>query len=892
MIYFNLNPPIHMKKVKLIPRLAVLWSLVAIPLHAAPPPGNFTLTFEENFNDAVLDSEKWKLGPADAFIEGVGGTNPDNFSVSGGELSIKATTTPVDFSFATYNYSCGELTSFFRYKQRYGYFEARMKWDTEQGMWPAFWLMPERDDYGTEEWYIDSFLKFDLNGSGISNVTSATLRLKARLVGNSSSDPNNAQLSAVYDDGWSEGTITWNNKPKRDPLYLEQKFGYDAPAGTFVEFDVTDFVNAEASGDGVVSLALADEFRRARGQFFHSKEASSSVDRPQLVVNGVTFYPTDDAMVKWGNDANTNFGSNNELHVRADYRNATDDTGVTTDGSQGMEVDIMESLGVWGNDEISHALHWDGYGASQKSAGWGPVPVLDTTVYNTYGVYWENGLMEFYVNGIKTGSYEDSRVIDVPAYILLSLQIGGWDGNSPTASINNKSVEIDYVRAWSGTKTSSVPTTTTRNTDGTVDLGSDFTVYGGSGNAGSNVTVEDDGAGFSIARNGWIKFPLTYTVTADTVLEFTFDSSGVGEITGIGFDEDDNSGNTKRIFQLAGSQTWTNAWQDANDYVESSGPVTYTINVGDFYTGPMSYLAITSDDDAGTGIYGQYRDVKITESGSSGGGGSPINVGALNSGVAADDSRTGTGYLMYSASNVVTRFGAQVGNADHIIAVLYSGGQWYADKNFGQVAFTPAATDVLLATVDFTNDTVSSLEGSSGTEYGIDYGYASGDLVYTADFWNGSANDGEFGVSGTTFTPNSGGGSSAVSIGALNNGIAAVDGRTGNGYLMYSSDNVITRFGAYTGNSDNVIAVYYNGSQWYADTNFGQSVFTPVASDVLLASVSFSNDTVTSLEGTNTTEFGIQKGYSSGDLNYIADSWNGSSNDGEFEITGTEFTPW
>jgi hypothetical protein len=45
------------------------------------------------------------------------------------------------------------------------------------------------------------------------------------------------------------------------------------------------------------------------------------------------------------------------------------------------------------------------------------------------------------------------------------------------------------------------------------------------------------------------------------------------------------------------------------------------------------------------------------------------------------------------------------------------------------------------------------LEGASGTEYGIAKGYASGDLAYIADWWAGAANDGEFGVTGTTFTP-------------------------------------------------------------------------------------------------------------------------------------------
>ncbi|GHB92395.1 DUF7594 domain-containing protein [Cerasicoccus arenae] len=745
-------------KEKILPLLFsfALTSLV----NAAPPPGSFTLTFEEDFSNPIIDGSKWKVGPADAFIEGSGGCNVDNFNVTGGALSIKATTDPVDYCWTTYDYSSGELTSFLRFKQKYGYFETRAKWDSVSGMWPAFWLMPERDQYGTKEWKNNIFLKFDLSSAGIGTVTDATLRLCAKNVGNTAgSDPNNLQLFRVASDSWDEGTINWNNQPVWDPLYIEQKFDYDAPAGSYVDFDVTDYVTVEVGSDGVISLALADEFRRARGQWYHSKEASNSAHWPQLIVNGVTYYPTDDATVVWGNQAEVEFGASNELSARSMYYDPTDSTGipepvidgVPVDLGKGMEIDIMEAYGVLGAYQMGHATHWDGYGAGHKVSGWGPVPVMDVGEYHTYGLYWEEGLLEFYVDGVKTGSRQDARVIDVPAYILLTLQVGGsFVGNNPTPAINNQSVEFDYVRVWEGTKSGTVPLATIRNVDGTVSFGNDHAVYGGAGNSGAVVTVEDDGVGMSISKNGWIKFPLSYTVTSDTWLEFTFDSSAAGEIIGIGFEEDDTNSNDKRVFQLAGSQTWANAWQDSNDYVVESGPVTYSINVGAFYTGAMTHLVIVSDDDSNSGIYGQFRNVKITEGPA---GGTPIAIGSLNNGIAADDSRSGTGYLMYSASNVISRFGAYMGNADHVIAVLYSSGQWYADKNFGQVAFTPDPADVLLATVDFTNDTVNSLEGVSGTEHGIQYGYATGDLGYIVDWWNGAANDGEFGVTGTTFTP-------------------------------------------------------------------------------------------------------------------------------------------
>ena len=57
----------------------------------------------------------------------------------------------------------------------------------------------------------------------------------------------------------------------------------------------------------------------------------------------------------------------------------------------------------------------------------------------------------------------------------------------------------------------------------------------------------------------------------------------------------------------------------------------------------------------------------------------------------------------------------------------------------------------MLATVNFSADSIKSLQGIRGNIDGIDSGFESGDLTFQADFWNGSANNGEFTVSGTFF---------------------------------------------------------------------------------------------------------------------------------------------
>jgi RHS repeat-associated protein len=133
------------------------------------------------------------------------------------------------------------------------------------------------------------------------------------------------------------------------------------------------------------------------------------------------------------------------------------------------------------------------------------------------------------------------------------------------------------------------------------------------------------------------------------------------------------------------------------------------------------------------------------------------DVTPVGLGVACLDGATGTGYLMYSKEDVYTRFAAHppdgANNARHFICVKYDSG-WNYDNNLAYYAFIPEPSDVLVAAVNYDMDTVTSLQGTNTVENGIAKGYASGNLTYTADWYNGAANDGEFTVGGTSFTPN------------------------------------------------------------------------------------------------------------------------------------------
>lgn len=418
-----------------------------LPAATTPPiAGDWTLTFEDHFLGSGVDDAKWKVGEHWAGINGVAGNAPENMSVECGYLTVTGEKRPLDFAGQSYDYATGELSTFKRFRQRYGYFEARVKYDAIQGFWPAFWLMPDRGNYGPGEEHRMSFVKFDLTGVSAGPLDSAHLELH---VVDAESGTQNVILMRGLDDSWSEDTLTWASRPAVDPLWIEMKYDPQWIAGDTASFDVTSAVNEALAGDGVIAFALFDGSLRDRRVVFSSREGAAP---PTLVLSGGagSVVASADAWVAGGTLAETSNGSDTELHVEEPWR----DNCSTYDG--GMEVDIMESLGVWGDDMTSHAAHWDGYGSDHQSHSSGRQSFpAGQDGFHVYGLNWQPGLLEFYVDGEMMHSWADDRVASVDLYIILSLQFGGWqDDLGDNRIIDDSSLPgnlvVDYVRVWSG----------------------------------------------------------------------------------------------------------------------------------------------------------------------------------------------------------------------------------------------------------------------------------------------------------------------------------------------------------------------------------------------------------------------------------------------------------
>jgi beta-glucanase (GH16 family) len=107
----------------------------------------YNLVWADEFDGNSLNTANW------SYDVGAGGwgnnelqyyTNGSNVAVSSGTLKILAK----QESFGGTNYTSSRIVTKNKVDFRYGKFEARLKLPQGQGIWPAFWLLPTKNEYG------------------------------------------------------------------------------------------------------------------------------------------------------------------------------------------------------------------------------------------------------------------------------------------------------------------------------------------------------------------------------------------------------------------------------------------------------------------------------------------------------------------------------------------------------------------------------------------------------------------------------------------------------------------------------------------------------------------------------------------------------------------------
>ena len=113
-------------------------------------PGEWVKTLDENFDGTQLNSKLWTPrfpwdGPQAGQLQRYA---PENVTVANGVASFKvekrAGHENNDPKLGSREYTSGLIQSYGKWTQLYGYFEARIKVPYVRGLWPAFWMMPDR----------------------------------------------------------------------------------------------------------------------------------------------------------------------------------------------------------------------------------------------------------------------------------------------------------------------------------------------------------------------------------------------------------------------------------------------------------------------------------------------------------------------------------------------------------------------------------------------------------------------------------------------------------------------------------------------------------------------------------------------------------------------------
>ena len=132
------------------------------------------VTFDDEFNSLSLwdgNSGTWDTTAQFSSDTGNGYSLPSNgeqewyinsryagtasikpWSVSNGVLNLTAAPTPAGMASQIngYQYTSGQITTSKSFSQTYGYFEMRAQLPAGQGLWPAFWLLPENGGWPPE----------------------------------------------------------------------------------------------------------------------------------------------------------------------------------------------------------------------------------------------------------------------------------------------------------------------------------------------------------------------------------------------------------------------------------------------------------------------------------------------------------------------------------------------------------------------------------------------------------------------------------------------------------------------------------------------------------------------------------------------------------------------
>ena len=204
-------------------------------VNSSEPVSDWRMVWNDEFDGTSIDTNKWNF---ELNCAGGGNNekqcytdNEENAFIKDGMLNIVAL--PAEEG-AAKPYTSARLNTRYNADFTYGRFEMRAKLPSGQGSWPAFWMMPTDEEYGTwpRSGEIDILeavnLKVAAEDGTIESYVHGTLHYGREWPNNSSSgkayllpeDMNPADDFHTYAIEWQEGEIRWYVD---DYLYATQR---------------------------------------------------------------------------------------------------------------------------------------------------------------------------------------------------------------------------------------------------------------------------------------------------------------------------------------------------------------------------------------------------------------------------------------------------------------------------------------------------------------------------------------------------------------------------------------------------------------------------------------------------------------------------------------------
>lgn len=220
----------------------MVYLLAALILMSNQNPGysddDWKLVWSDEFNSTKLDYSKWGVE-----VNAFGGGNQElqlytdrseNIRLENGCLIIEARKDRPNIQGTIRDYSSGRLRTKYRGDWKYGKFEVRARVPEGKGLWPAIWMLPTDEKYGS--WALSGEIDImEFDGAKPDHVL-GTLHYGDKW-------PNNRQSSGqyvlkqgkfseefhVYGLEWERGEIKWYV----DGVHYQTKTKWDSQASPF-----------------------------------------------------------------------------------------------------------------------------------------------------------------------------------------------------------------------------------------------------------------------------------------------------------------------------------------------------------------------------------------------------------------------------------------------------------------------------------------------------------------------------------------------------------------------------------------------------------------------------------------------------------------------------------